>query len=84
VHRINDFIFLFHFFVQAIYDLNQRSSNLSYWEKIPQGLNLEVSYNISKYIFKYEPLYVAKAIIPMFDERFIGFGMTRNTQVSSF
>merc|ERR1712130_1030886 len=33
------------------------------------------------YIFKYEPLYVARAETPQFDERFIGFGMTRNTQV---
>ena len=36
---------------------------------------------MEKYIFKYEPLYVARADTPQFDERFIGFGMTRNTQV---
>jgi hypothetical protein len=30
---------------------------------------------------QYEPLYVAKGETPAFDERFIGFGMTRNTQV---
>ena len=36
---------------------------------------------MEKYIFKYEPLYVARAETPQFDERFIGFGMTRNTQV---
>jgi hypothetical protein len=29
----------------------------------------------------YEPIYVAKADAPYFDERFIGYGMTRNTQV---
>ena len=29
----------------------------------------------------YEPVYVSKADTPIFDERFIGFGMTRNTQV---
>ena len=37
---------------------------------------------MEKYIFKYEPLYVARAETPQFDERFIGFGMTRNTQVT--
>ena len=36
---------------------------------------------MENYIFKYEPLYVARAETPIFDERFIGFGMTRNTQV---
>ena len=33
------------------------------------------------FLFKYEPLYVARGETPAFDERFIGFGMTRNTQV---
>lgn len=40
-----------------------------------------MAYKVDKYIFKYEPLYVARADTPPFDERFIGFGMTRNTQV---
>ena len=40
-----------------------------------------MAYKVDKYIFKYEPLYVARADMPPFDERFIGFGMTRNTQV---
>ena len=42
---------------------------------------MAVAYKVDKYLFKYEPLYVAKADSPPFDERFIGFGMTRNTQV---
>ena len=42
---------------------------------------VDVGYKVDKYQFKYEPLYVAKADTPIFDERFIGFGMTRNTQV---
>ena len=42
---------------------------------------LIVQHRVEKYIFKYEPLYVARAETPQFDERFIGFGMTRNTQV---
>ena len=42
---------------------------------------MSVAYKVDKYLFKYEPLYVARADSPLFDERFIGFGMTRNTQV---
>ena len=41
----------------------------------------EVIAKVTNYLFKYEPLYVARAETPIFDERFIGFGMTRNTQV---
>ena len=29
----------------------------------------------------YEPIYISSADAPAFDERFIGYGMTRNTQV---
>ncbi len=31
----------------------------------------------------FEPIFVAKAGTPQYDERFIGYGMTRNTQVTS-
>ena len=68
-------------FHQAVYSINQKSSNLARWEKLPETAGLEVAYTVDKYIFKYEPLYVARADTPPFDERFVGFGMTRNTQV---
>ena len=68
-------------FHQALYSINQKSSNLARWEKIPESPELEVAYKVEKYIFKYEPLYVSRGDTPPFDERFIGFGMTRNTQV---
>ena len=45
------------------------------------SFELNIGYKVEKYQFKYEPLYVAKSDTPIFDERFIGFGMTRNTQV---
>jgi len=54
---------------------------LKKWEEIAQAPKLGTAYKVEKYIFKYEPLYVARAETPQFDERFIGFGMTRNTQV---
>ena len=68
-------------FHQALYSINQKSSNLKKWEKLPESEDLDIAYRVEKYIFKYEPLYVARADTPAFDERFIGFGMTRNTQV---
>jgi len=68
-------------FHQAVYSINQKSSDLKRWEKVPETDNLDTAYKIEKYIFKYEPLYVARGDTPPFDERFIGFGMTRNTQV---
>jgi len=68
-------------FHQALYSINQKSSNLLRWEKLPETPELEVAYKVEKYIFKYEPLYVSRGDTPPFDERFIGFGMTRNTQV---
>ena len=48
---------------------------------IPQSSMLDKAYKVDKYLFGYEPLYVARAETPLFDERFIGFGNTRNSQV---
>jgi len=64
-----------------LFKTNQQSSNLKAWEALPLDKPLDVAYKVNKYIFKYEPLYIARADTPQFDERFIGFGMTRNTQV---
>ena len=38
---------------------------------------------VDQYRFMYEPIYVARSDSPPFDERFVGYGMTRNTQVNS-
>ena len=67
--------------VQVIFELNQKPSNLSVWEKIPEGDSLSIAYMVDQYRFMYEPIYVARADSPQFDERFVGYGMTRNTQV---
>ena len=68
-------------FHEKVYTINQKSSNLSEWQKLGQAEKMAVAYKVTQYIFKYEPLYVARADSPQFDERFVGFGMTRNTQV---
>jgi len=66
---------------QEIFSLNQKPSNLSLWEKLPQEESLSVAYKISRYRLMYEPVYVSRPDVPQYDERFIGYGMTRNTQV---
>ena len=50
------------------------------WEALPSKNETEAAFEVTKYLFKYEPIYIARAETPIFDERFIGFGMTRNTQ----
>jgi len=67
-------------FHQTVYLLNQLSSDLDKWESIPDQNTTEVGYEVEHFLFKYEPLYVTRSEVPIFDERFIGFGMTRNTQ----
>ena len=37
---------------------------------------------VEKYKLLYEPIYVSRGDTPAFDERFIGFGNTRNSQVT--
>ena len=68
-------------FHQTLYPINQKSSNLNHWERVPGAKHIDIAYKVKKYIFKYEPLYIARADTPEFDERFVGFGLTRNTQV---
>jgi len=67
-------------FHMKVWKLNQKASNLARWERWPLDHALAVAYKIPKYSFFYEPIYVSRAEVPLFDERFIGYGMTRNTQ----
>ena len=68
-------------FHQKVWKLNQKASNLPRWERWPLNQELAVAFKIPKYTFFYEPVYLSRAEVPLFDERFIGYGMTRNTQV---
>lgn len=43
-----------------------------------------VSHNVTNFEFLYEPFYVASDLVPIHDERFMGYGFTRNSQVSGF
>jgi len=59
---------------------NQHQSNLSAWEALPLREQIEPVAKI-KYNWLYEPVYIVQHGVPKFDERYIGYGMTRNTQV---
>jgi beta-1,4-glucuronyltransferase 1 len=53
------------------------------WQADPEvvGQEVHVSHNVTNFEFLYEPFYVAPDTAPAHDERFIGYGYTRNTQV---
>lgn len=61
---------------------NQRNSNLSVWEQMPLRDEIQEAFPIN-YTWWYEPVYIVQHGSPPFDERFIGYGLTRNTQVGS-
>lgn len=43
---------------------------------------VHISHNVTNFEFLYEPFYVAPDTVPPHDERFLGYGFTRNTQVN--
>ena len=50
-------------------------------ENIKEG-KVYVSHDVTNFEFLYEPFYVAKDTVVPHDERFMGYGYTRNTQVT--
>ncbi|KAL6435781.1 hypothetical protein ACFW04_005577 [Cataglyphis niger] len=60
--------------------LQDVSSTHKYHENVRTG-KVYVSHDVTNFEFLYEPFYVAKDIAPPHDERFMGYGYTRNTQV---
>ncbi|XP_059482690.1 beta-1,4-glucuronyltransferase 1-like [Neocloeon triangulifer] len=63
-----------------VFDGNQGRSNLTAWEQLPPVSEVQVAFRVN-FSFLYEPVYIAKHGSPDFEERFLGYGMTRNTQV---
>lgn len=66
--------FLFYRWLQDV------SPTHKYHENVKTG-KVYVSHDVTNFEFLYEPFYVAKDIAPSHDERFMGYGYTRNTQV---
>ncbi|KAG7204748.1 hypothetical protein KM043_005161 [Ampulex compressa] len=78
-------------FHQKVFIHNQFATNFTRWildvspmhkhhENLKSG-KVYVSHDVTNFEFLYEPFYVAKDIVPPHDERFMGYGYTRNTQV---
>ncbi|XP_043672949.1 beta-1,4-glucuronyltransferase 1 [Vespula pensylvanica] len=78
-------------FHQKVFIHNQFATNFTRWvfdvspthknyENIRNG-KIYVSHEVTNFEFLYEPFYVAKDTAPAHDERFMGYGYTRNTQV---
>ena len=70
-------------FHKVVFIHNQYATNHDLWERLPRNSpdKLKVAYQINNYEFFYEPFYVAPFTVPRHDERFVGYGFTRNTQV---
>ncbi|KAG8235908.1 hypothetical protein J437_LFUL016229 [Ladona fulva] len=56
------------------------------WQLEPEspGGYVHVSHNVTNFEFLYEPFYVATDNVPPHDERFMGYGYTRNTQIVKY
>ncbi|XP_043793568.1 beta-1,4-glucuronyltransferase 1 [Apis laboriosa] len=78
-------------FHQKVFIHNQFATNFTRWilDTSPnhkrygnmKSGKVYVSHDVTNFEFLYEPFYVAKDIVPAHDERFMGYGYTRNTQV---
>ncbi|XP_018326024.1 beta-1,4-glucuronyltransferase 1 [Agrilus planipennis] len=68
-------------FHQKVFIYNQYATNFSRWEQDTTEGTVRVSHPVTNFEMFYEPFYVAKDSVPPHDERFIGYGFTRNTQV---
>ncbi|XP_071538295.1 beta-1,4-glucuronyltransferase 1 isoform X2 [Panulirus ornatus] len=72
-------------FHQKVFVHNQHATNFSRWEareqEHPSEGTVTISHPVTNFEFFYEPFYVAKDDAPPHDERFLGYGFTRNTQV---
>ncbi|XP_008206491.1 uncharacterized protein LOC100114967 isoform X3 [Nasonia vitripennis] len=78
-------------FHQKVFIHNQFATNFTRWmldatpgykahENLKMG-KAYVSHDVTNFEFLYEPFYVARDLVPPHDERFMGYGYTRNTQV---
>ncbi|XP_068082906.1 beta-1,4-glucuronyltransferase 1 [Anabrus simplex] len=70
-------------FHQKVFIYNQFATNFSRWQQSAgsESSAVHISHNVTNFEFLYEPFYVAPDTAPAHDERFMGYGYTRNTQV---
>ncbi|XP_037030964.1 beta-1,4-glucuronyltransferase 1 isoform X2 [Bradysia coprophila] len=68
-------------FHHKVFIYNQFATNFSKWESdLDNTRETRISYNVTNFEFLYEPFYVSTDLVPVHDERFLGYGFTRNTQ----
>lgn len=70
-------------FHQKVFIYNQFATNFTKWQESAgaESSAVHISHNVTNFEFLYEPFYVAPDTVPAHDERFIGYGFTRNSQV---
>ncbi|XP_026469803.1 beta-1,4-glucuronyltransferase 1-like [Ctenocephalides felis] len=69
-------------FHHKIFIYNQFATNFTKWQAAKVESNkTHVSHVVTNFEFLYEPFYIAPDTVPLHDERFVGYGYTRNTQV---
>ncbi|XP_056640061.1 beta-1,4-glucuronyltransferase 1 isoform X1 [Diorhabda sublineata] len=69
-------------FHHKVFIYNQYATNFTRWQSTKDETNdVHISHPVTNFEFLYEPFYIAPDIVPPHDERFIGYGYTRNSQV---
>ncbi|KAK2717950.1 beta-1,4-glucuronyltransferase 1-like isoform X2 [Artemia franciscana] len=68
-------------FHEKVFIHNQYATNFSRWRSSNTTNDIVISHPVTDFEFFYEPFYVSLDVVPPHDERFIGYGFTRNTQV---
>ncbi|KAJ8918084.1 hypothetical protein NQ315_011541 [Exocentrus adspersus] len=69
-------------FHHKVFIYNQYATNFTRWQTtVDEGPEIHVSHPVTNFEFLYEPFYIAPDTVPPHDERFIGYGYTRNSQV---
>ncbi|XP_037084726.1 uncharacterized protein LOC119105362 [Pollicipes pollicipes] len=68
-------------FHEKVFLHNQFATNNSRWEKhVLEFTETRIIHPVTNFEFFYEPFYVSRGDVPEYDERFVGYGFTRNTQ----
>ncbi|XP_030761960.1 beta-1,4-glucuronyltransferase 1 isoform X2 [Sitophilus oryzae] len=69
-------------FHHKVFIYNQYATNFTRWQsyKDPDE-KIRISHRVTNFEFLYEPFYIAIDTVPPHDERFVGYGYTRNSQV---
>ncbi|XP_008201607.1 beta-1,4-glucuronyltransferase 1 [Tribolium castaneum] len=69
-------------FHHKVFIYNQFATNFTKWQSTSnESPEVHISHPVTNFEFLYEPFYVAPDTVPPHDERFVGYGYTRNSQV---